>query len=127
LRNKKGQIIAADAYIAIGIFLFAVIFFYSLIALRTADTDINKEADKVIANIMAHESFKDMHISPAEEQNLGSMNCSELKKLFESQKDICIYFEDNDGNIVYLDNNTKYGIGCPGINISGVPCGSKIN
>ena len=46
----------------------------------------------------------------------------ELMKMFEAKNDFCIYFEDENGNILYI-NATATGLGSGIINVSGIPCG----
>ncbi|MBN2457875.1 hypothetical protein JXB31_01965 [Candidatus Woesearchaeota archaeon] len=124
--GKKGQTLAVDSYVAVGIFLLAVILFFSIIALRSARLDMKNEVKIITGNVMAHAYFNDNTLEGYEETVLSNLTCDELKDLFETNNNLCIYFEDSDGNVVPISRNQKYGMGCPGLNISGTPCGSNI-
>ena len=56
--------------------------------------------------------------------DLKNVSYEELKRRLRIEGDFCIYFEDDKGNIVLI-NNTYRSIGSPNINVSKVPCSQK--
>lgn len=57
-------------------------------------------------------------------KEIKNMNYDDFKKSINAKNDFCIYFEDEKGNIVLINNSYK-GIGSPSINLSGIPCSLK--
>ena len=55
---------------------------------------------------------------------LKNINYEELKRRLRTEGDFCIYFEDDKGYIVLIDNTYK-GIGASTIDIKGTPCSQK--
>ena len=75
---------------------------------------IEKEADAGLEKIAdAHQWVKI--------GELKNLSYHELKSRLRMEGDFCIYFEDEKGNIVLINNSYK-GIGASNINISGTPC-----
>ena len=123
--EKKGQIFSVETYIAVGIFLFALIFFYVLITVKTPGDPLKDEAGYVTDSLLQDEYFKDNMITYSEAQEMATWNCSQIRTKLKTSKNICIYFTDQEGNLIPLTNTEPrvYAIGCPGINVSGNPCG----
>lgn len=127
--NKTAQTISVDTYLAIGLFLVAIIFFFALIGgLSQTDDNLQKDSSMTSHKLREGDIFGDGKLDINEEAALVNMDCEELKELFETQKDICIYFKDAEGNVVPMTNGTikKYGIGCEGIVIGNKTCGTLI-
>ncbi len=122
--RKRGQSWSIETYIAIAIFLIAIIFFYGLITTKNYNSNIGVEVEKISKEFMAGKELQDGQLSEQELQSLLNMSCDDLKKRFGTNKEICIYFKDTDGNLITNGTHTVFGIGCPGINISGRDCGS---
>jgi hypothetical protein len=122
--KSKGQIISLDAYIAVGVFLVMVIMLFAFVTERSLTPDFDKESKYITERFVNTPYMEDKTIDSYEELQLSAMTCDELRKLLDTKnKQVCLYLEDSDGNIIPLDQNSKYGLGCPGINISGIPCG----
>ena len=117
-----------DSYIAIALFLMTIIGFFTFIGLRTLEEDISSEKDILTHRIKDDGIFGDGMLSLEEEARLVNMSCDEIKDVFNTQMEICIYFRDTKRDIVVLSNGTheKYGVGCGGIVINDVQCGDFI-
>ncbi len=122
--KKRGQTWSLETYLAIAVFLIAVIFFYGLTTVSNYKTNINVEVEEVGRALMKGDQLKDGVLSDTELDYLISLNCTGLKQLFNVDQDICIYLKDSNGNLFTRGNKTIYGIGCPGFNISGQKCGT---
>lgn len=113
---------------AIALFLTTVIAFFSFISVKDAESKLTEDADILVHRIKESQLLKDGDFSEAEEARLVSMNCTQIKELFESRLELCIYFRDSDRNIVPLTNGSvvKYGVGCPGVLLNGKKCGEIV-
>ena len=51
-----------------------------------------------------------------------------LKQELETNKNVCVYFKDANGNVIPLSDGSikKYAVGCDFIDISGLKCGQEI-
>lgn len=122
---KSGQVMSLESYIAIVLILLVITGFYFILSAKenenvsdSANTQTGIDTEKV-AN---HPILSDKIIDSDEATILETKNdCDELKKLFETDKNICIYFKDAKNNTIRFGNAT--GLGCPGINISDKICG----
>ena len=122
--RKRGQTWSIETYVAIAVFLIAIIFFYGITTAKTYRTNIDVEVEKVGRSLMNSEELRDSQISETELQMLLNMTCDDLKSRYGTNREICIYFKDSDGNLITNGTHTVFGIGCPGINISGRDCGT---
>jgi len=53
---------------------------------------------------------------------LDGMEYDDVKESLGIKNDFCLYFEDEQGNIVQVDHISR-GIGYNKIHVSGMPCG----
>lgn len=125
MRKKRGQTWSLETYLAIGIFLIAFIFFYSLTTLNTARTNIGVEVEEIGRKIMSTPQLEDGTLTNEELMELFNMDCDQLKDMFDTNREICIYIQDSEGNLISNGSHILHGIGCPGINISGMMCGTN--
>lgn len=129
--RKRGQTISIDTYIAIALFLVAIVFFYSYIGYNSVKTDLDEESRLTAHRVREGNIFGDGVFTASEEAALYNMNCRELKQYFGTSKDICIFMKDSNGGVVRLSNGTpneyKYGVGCAGIEINNETCGAVIS
>jgi hypothetical protein len=124
IRPIRGQIISMDAYIAVGVFLVMLIMLYAFAALKGTTTNLDQESKSISEKLISTHYLEDKGIDSYEELELSAMSCEDLMELLDTKsKKLCIYLQDNEGNAIPLDFDSKFGLGCPGINISGVPCG----
>ncbi len=128
--GKRAQAWSVEAYIAIGIFLMAIIFFYVFVSARTASVSIEDETEDLSRTIMEKAYFNDSELTSAELEELVVMDCDTIQDLLETDSDLCIYFKDSNGEIILLAEELGeeyYSMGCEGFNISdGVECGQGI-
>lgn len=120
---KKGQTITLDLIIGITIFISTIVLFYYLFGIDVTKTEEEDAAARVIEGLNGNTYFRDGELTSDEVTELSEMNCTTIKEFFDTNKNICIYATDNDGNIVEL--NGKYAVGCPGIDINDITCGDE--
>ncbi len=95
----------------------AIIFFLSAIVLYLLFT-LSSLSQKNASSILKQDNLKEDDLS-----YLTSLNCNEIKAMLGTEKNICIYAKDPDGNLVHLTND-QLGVGCPGVIVDGVKvCG----
>ncbi|MEM4267384.1 MAG: hypothetical protein QXK37_00980 [Candidatus Woesearchaeota archaeon] len=120
---KRGQTWSIETYVAIGIFLIALIFFYSILNLKHNIGEQERETESIANRVFSHDFLADGVLTEEEVEQLKTYDCEKLKQVFDTNKKICIYFKDENGNIINLTSTEKIGIGCPDINIGGYACG----
>ncbi len=120
---KKGQTITLDLIIGITIFISTIVLFYYLFGIDVTKTEEEDAAAKVIEGLNGNTYFRDGELTSDEVTELSEMNCTTIREFFDTNKNICIYATDRDGNIVEL--NGKYAVGCPGIDINDITCGDE--
>jgi len=116
---KKAQTWSIDVMIAVGIFIVVVILFFYIInqskTTKTEELTIEGETipdilissksgeniSAVVENIVLEEKLKE----------LASKNYDDLKKELGVKGDFYIHFEDEEGNIIYIDEEGRVGIG----------------
>ena len=112
------------------IFLGAFFIFYGLLSANPNNiiTNLREQASGVIKQVASDESIirvvDNYEINESKLNELKNLSYNELKSRLRVDGDFCIYFEDDRGYIVLI-NNTYRGIGAPSINISGTPCSQK--
>ena len=116
-----------DIMLAVIIFLGTVFFFYAVLNTSQGSKadELQDEASKVLTGILSEDSG--VGITDGNKINTTKLeellgNYSGLKSKLKAKNDFCIYFEDEEGNIMYI-NATYTGLGSGIINVSDVPCG----
>jgi hypothetical protein len=117
---RKSQVWSIETFIAVGIFFMAIVFFFVLINMNNGSDNFEKESEGVAKRVEGSDIFKDGMLTDDELNNLSSLSCAELKSLFSSKDNICIYLKDGSGNYINITGKETLGIGCPGFNVSGV-------
>jgi len=125
MNRKRGQTWSIETYLAIATFMIAIIFFYGLTTVKTMKSNVGIEVEKIGNALISSDELRDGHLSQDELDHFVSLNCTELKKLFQTNKELCIYLRDSDGNLILNGTHVIHGIGCPGVNISGRVCGNN--
>ena len=131
LYNLKSQVWSLDVMIAVIIFLGTIFFFFMILnnAPGSKTDELEQEALKVIEEITS-ENFElrvtdgDMINSTRLEDLLG--NYSDIKKELGVKNEFCIYFEDEAGNVIYINltgDKNYTGLGSDTINVSNITCG----
>lgn len=129
---KKSQAWSMDIMLAVVIFIGAALFFY-LILNNSQGTEINAlqdDASKVINALVSDDSgigiINGNEVNTTKLKDLLSEDYESIKQKLRIESEFCIFMEDGDGNIIYIDTNSEQnptGIGSEIINVSDVPCG----
>ncbi len=123
MSNKHAQTITLDLIIGITIFLSTIVLFYYLFSVDVTKTEEEDAANSLVEGLSGNTYFRDGELDSTEVEALAEMNCITMKEFFNTNKNICIYATDKNGNLVKL--NDKVAAGCPGIEINDVICGSS--
>ena len=129
--NLSSQAFSMDIMLAIIIFLGTIFFFYAILnnTQGSKTAELQDEASKVLTGIVSKDSGVGItdgtKINTTKlEEMLG--NYSNIKSKLKVKNDFCIYFEDEDGNIIYINitqSKNYTGAGSEIINVSNIPCG----
>lgn len=130
LHNKGAQTITLDFIIGITIFLSMIVLFYYFFAVDVTKTEEETEAAAVINGLSGFSfeadinadgvdetiyPFEDGELTDDEIEALSELDCKKLKEFFNTNKNVCLYATDTNGNLVPL--NEKIALGCEGIEI----------
>jgi len=127
----RAQVWSIDVLLAVVIFISIILIFYVTISSNQGPKlkGLQQEAANIKAELEKHSelSFIDSgQINYTHMQNFSdevAVNYTEIKERLGVTGEFCIFYENEQGNLVLVDNKT--GIGSGGINISGTPCGQK--
>ena len=127
---SKAQTWSVDIILAVVIFMVVLYIFYVVFSGDSSEKtqNLKQEASSVIKQISSGENSlrivnnNEVNISKISE--LKNLSYDELKSRLRVDDDFCIFFEDDKGNIVLINNSYK-GIGASSINASGTPCSQK--
>lgn len=117
VQRKSAQAFSLEVIGALVVFLLVVVFFYGLITLRTTDTSLKREAERVSNKIPTLTYFSYPEITSMTLTDFSSNNYTSLKRLLGTDAEVCIYFKDPSGNLIPLPNN-NITLGCPGVNVT---------
>ncbi|MBS3105037.1 hypothetical protein J4234_02160 [Candidatus Woesearchaeota archaeon] len=128
--NSKSQSWSIDIALGVVVFMAAFFIVYSLLNSNPNEkaSNLEEEASIIIKQVGSEDSqiriidHNEVNISKANE--LKNLSYNELKRRLRIESDFCIYFEDDKGYLVIINNSYK-GIGAPIINLSGTPCSQK--
>lgn len=123
LRKRTGQAVTLDLILGVSIFLATIVLVYYLFGMDILRTEEEDAAEAVIAGFAGNAYFHDNEIDGDELDALSAMDCATMKEFFNTNKNICIYATDKNGNLVELDG--KNALGCGGIKIDDVICGES--
>lgn len=124
----KSQAFSMDIMIAVIIFMGTIFIFYSIISggEESKIDELEDDASIVMENIATEDSAvritEGIAIDEEKLEELLGMDYSEIKKKLRVENDFCIFLEDGEGNIIYLEAGQP-GIGSDKIKVSDVPCG----
>lgn len=124
----KSQAFSMDIMIAVIIFIGTIFIFYSIISggEESKIDELEDDASIVMENIATEDSAvritEGIAIDEEKLEELLGMDYSEIKKKLRVENDFCIFLEDGEGNIIYLEAGQP-GIGSDKIKVSDVPCG----
>jgi hypothetical protein len=128
---ERAQVWSIDVLLAVVIFIAIIIIFYTTINYqKTPGLDtIKTDPEKIRVELERNPELaflKESEISYDKLQNFTNevaTNYSGVKQKLGIQGDFCIFYEDENGNIIRLKDN-KTGVGNPGVIVGGVPCGT---
>ncbi|MBI2653914.1 hypothetical protein HYX02_03820 [Candidatus Woesearchaeota archaeon] len=128
--NPKAQSWSIDIALGVVVFIAAFFIFYTLLSPNQSAkaSNLKEEASSVIKQVASEEaplSFVDgEEVNVSKLNELKNLSYGELSRRLRVEGDFCIYFEDEHGNIIIINDSYK-GIGSPNINLSGTPCSQK--
>ena len=128
--NRKSQAWSIDVILAVVIFISAFFVYYVLVSSNPAGkaAPLKDDAVSIIKQVSSDSSglrvVDNRELNESRLGGLKNLNYDELKSMFRTEGDFCIYIEDGQGNIVLI-NNSYRAIGSSNINLSGVPCSQK--
>jgi hypothetical protein len=126
---KRGQSISLDAIIGVALFTVALIFFFSLSSdnidkqkVESLETQSNKLVTGVAGKFNTSGSLVDgSKVNEARMKDIYNLTPDELKRYFGVSAEFCLFFEDQEGNVLNISGN-KTAIGSSGAAIAGVAC-----
>jgi len=128
---KESQAFSMDIMLAVIIFIGTAFFFFTILNQKQGSKaeELQDEASKVLSTIISDDS--DVGILNGSEINVEKLedllgNYSNIKNKLRIKNEFCFFFEDEDGNIIFINiSETKNftGIGSGTINVSNIPCG----
>ncbi len=122
-RKRKAQTWSIEVFMAIMVFLIATVMFYAIIYTTPKTKELNKEAELITKSVDSDAIFQDGILTQDEAQALTGKSCNDLKIEFNTNKKICVYFKNQQGEIVPLSGDMPV-VGCEGIKIGNVECKS---
>lgn len=129
-KKSKAQSWSIDIVFGAIIFIGAFFVFYALLSAdpNAKVSKLKDEASLVIKKATTEGSevaiIDNNELNVYKVNQLKNLSYDELKRRLRIESDFCLYFEDEKGYIVLVNNSYK-GIGAPGINLSGTPCSQK--
>ena len=126
----KAQSWSIDVILGVLVFMAAFFVFYAMLNTNQGAKvgDLKQEASIVVKEVSSSNSLlsivngNEINISKVNE--LKNLSYEELKRRLRIENDFCLYFEDDKGYIVIINNSYK-GVGASNINLSGTPCSQK--
>ena len=128
--KQKAQSWSIDIALGVVVFIAAFFIFYFLLSPSPTSKagSLKSDASSVIRQVASEEAAEGIvdgeEINVSKLNELKNLSYDELRRRLRVEGDFCIYFEDEQGNIVIINDSYK-GIGSPNINISGTPCSQK--
>ena len=132
--NSRAQTISTDAIIAVVLFTIAIIFFFALSTDTTTKRieNLEYESAKLSGEISCRGDdgeplLNGQTVNEETLKNMAQMSCDDLKRCLGLNNNLCIYFQDDEGNLVRLDEQLSiYGIGCTDLKLTGtINCGNN--
>jgi len=128
---RKGQTWSFDILLAVFVFLIIIIIVVSIIGGLTESSEKSRlaEQSEYITNALASEKdfafIKDNKIDPEKLKDMASKDMDTLRQLLNVRDDFCLYFEDQEGNLVRIvrDNVSYYtGVGSQEARVNDINC-----
>lgn len=128
--KRNAQTISTDALIAVALFIIVITFFFSL-STDTSDEskvrNLQSESTKLLGSVSGSKNSTAVFVSGSKVSDskvtqLANLTYEQLKNELGTNADFCIYFEDEEGNVINVTGN-KTGIGNSNVRVGGVACG----
>ena len=123
---KKGQAWSVDAIV--GVFLFIVImtgvlFFTFTRGSEDKAANLDEEGEKVYEHLAGETRNTPIENKQVDPKEILQLNYTEIKQKLGLKDDFCIYFVDEKGNLIYLnESGAVTGKGSPKVVINGISC-----
>jgi len=122
---KRAQTWSLDVMVAVGIFIVVVItFFYIINQSKTTKTEeLTTEGETIPDILISSETGENLStvveniVLEEKLDELANKNYDDLKKELGIKGDFYIHFEDEHGNIIYIDDEGKVGMGSDEVEI----------
>ena len=124
---KRSQAVSMDVMLAIVIFIGTIFVFYVIFNANQTDTAkvLEKDASRVLKSVSSEGSdvgiMDGTELDEAKLEQLLGEDYKTIKERIRTEKDFCIFLEDENGDIVYISPG-QLGIGSDKIKVSDVPC-----
>jgi len=130
MRRKKSQAWSMDIIFAVVIFIGAFFTFYFLAkpSAQASVEGLQKDAQQVISEVSGTSPVSVIIAGKVNETRLLGLvqqDYADIKRQLRIEGDFCIHFEDQSGNVIYIEKTETEnvtGLGSPKINISDIPC-----
>jgi len=131
---SKSQTISADAMIAVGLFTVAIIMFFSFSGDAVEERkieDLQSESSKLLSALsstrnVSHGFLVGTKVDKEKLNDLTNLTYAQLKQAIGVNADFCIYFEDQDGNLIEI-RESVVGLGSRWVEVAGMLCGNGLN
>lgn len=126
----KAQSWSIDVILGVLVFMAAFFVFYAVLNTNQGAKvgDLKRDASVIVKEISSGDSLLSIidgnEINVSKVNDLKNLSYEELKRRLRIENDFCLYFEDDKGYIVIINNSYK-GVGASSINLSGTPCSQK--
>ncbi len=126
----KAQSWSIDVILGVLVFMAAFFVFYAMLNTNQGAKvgDLKQDASIVVKEVSSGDSLLGIvngnEINISKVNDLKNLSYEELKRRLRIENDFCLYFEDDKGYIVIINNSYK-GVGASSINLSGTPCSQK--
>lgn len=126
---NKGQAWSLDIALAVIIFMSTFFLLYAMTSQTENPEKLQIEAERISKEITSEQSnlslVKEGVVDETKILELINSNYNETKQNIRAGYEFCIYFEDEEGNLILLnvsETQNISGIGSEKINVSGIPC-----
>lgn len=131
-KARKGQNWSADALVAITIFLVVLLSFFYITGRTSQSKKIDSIAEEAASIPEAFSTSPNQtlvfiegnKVDAKRLEELSRLDYKELKRQLGISNDFCIHFEDEKGNIIFINGTTQTaGIGSGKAGVGNLTCG----
>ncbi|MBN1157681.1 hypothetical protein JXA85_08745 [Candidatus Woesearchaeota archaeon] len=129
--KKRSQTISTDVVVAIVLFMIAFVFFFQIISKQsTSSASLRRESEMLPVRLTNPGPDRpaafivENKVDKSRLKEVAGKNYSELKEELNLKHEFCLYFEDEQGNLIDISKDTgRSCIGSSAASLNGVPCG----